>query len=100
MKLMTKIFAPVGTAIWVAYNPEDAMAPGSKLILPGNARMPPFVECEVLEVGKECKEVKKGDRVILNSSPSALTPVKLAGDSSTYFFAKEAMVVALIKGME
>lgn len=91
MKLLTKSFVPVGEAIWLHYE-----APKSNIILPHNAKLPPFFECEVLEVGPEVKEVKKGDRVIVNSV--AITTIKL--DGTDYFFTKQAQVVAVVRGLE
>ena len=95
MKLKTRNYVPVDTTLWLDYDAEDALG-DSKLVLPGNAKLPPFVKCEVLAAGPQCKQVKAGDTVLINSV--SITRIKLAGEPDT-FFTKEPQVVAVIGEM-
>lgn len=93
MKLQTKNYEPVDTTIWLDYDPDEILG-GSKLVLPHNTKLPPFVHATVLAAGPACKQVKDGDLVLVNSS--TITRIKV-GQEPDVFFTKEAQVVAIVK---
>ena len=93
MKLQTKEYAPVGEAIWLDFD-LDELTNGSKLIMPNNAKMPPFIEATVLAAGPKCLQVKAGDRVLLNSV--TITRMKVGSDPEV-LFTKEDKIVAIVK---
>lgn len=94
MVLKTKTYEPVGDAIWLEYDVE-ALSQGSNLVMPGNMKLPPFVEAEVMAAGPKCLQVKKGDVVIVNSS--VMTQIKVVGEEPV-LFTKEGQVVAIVRG--
>lgn len=96
MKLRKMEFHPVGDAIWLDYDPEAVLGADSKIVLPGNVKMPPFVICGVLAVGPEVKQVRRGERVIVNSGQV----MKIVVEREDNYFAKEAMCVAVVREME
>ncbi len=86
-KLLTKSYEPVGSSIWVRVE----LPTPDRIVLPGNAKLPPFLEAEVLAVGPKCSQVKKGDVVLLNAN--TIMPVKVDGEEFT--FTLEDRVVAI-----
>jgi co-chaperonin GroES (HSP10) len=89
-KLQTKSYEPVADSIWV----RCVIDKPDNIYLPGNAKLPPFVEAEVLAVGPKCAQVKKGDTVLLNSV--TIMAVKFGGED--YTFTKEDRIVAVVRG--
>ena len=89
-KLLTKKYEPVGDSIWVHVDLEDVLKP-DRIVLPGNAKMPPFLEAEVLAVGPKCTQVREGDTVLLN----AATILTIKVDGSEFTFTTETRVVAI-----
>ncbi len=96
MKLITKQFTPTGETLWLDYDPEAQLGGASMIVLPGNRKLPPFITAEVIEAGPTCKQVKKGDTVLLNSV--VVTEVKL--DRETYYFTMENKIIAVVKPAE
>ena len=92
MMLKEKSYTPVASSVWLDVNLEDTYAPG-KILLPGNTQLPPFLEATVLAVGPKCAQLKKGDRVLLNSN--ALMKIKV-GNEDTQYFTLEDRVVAVL----
>lgn len=89
-KLVNKTYEPVGDSIWIQVDIEDALKP-DRIVLPGNAKLPPFFEAEVIAVGPKCVQVKKGDVVLLN----AVTIMAIKVDGEDLTFTKEDRVVAI-----
>lgn len=89
MKLKTKSYAPVGEAIWLEWEPDDT---GEIVLHATGPKMPPFVEALVLAVGPLCKQVKDGDRVVVNSA--VITKMKF--DGQEIYFTKELQIVAVV----
>src|SRR5580692_2628016 len=92
MKLQTKTYRPIDSTIWLDCDPDEILG-GSKLVLPHNTKLPPFVHATVLAAGPGCKQVKDGDVVLVNSS--TITPMKV-GSGPQVYFTKEAQVVAIV----
>jgi co-chaperonin GroES (HSP10) len=92
MKLKEKVYTPVASSIWIDVDLEESYAPG-KIILPNNTVLPPFIEANVLAVGPKCVQIKKGDRVLLNTN--AVMKIKVGGED-TQFFTLEDRVVAVL----
>jgi co-chaperonin GroES (HSP10) len=86
-KLLTKSYEPVGDSVWV----QVEIPKPDRIVLPGNAKLPPFLEAEVLAVGPKCVQVKKGDTVLLNAV--TIMPIKVDGEEFT--FTKEDRIVAI-----
>jgi len=63
----------------------------SGIVLPDNAKEKPE-EGEVVEVGKNVKEVKKGDKVVF----SKYSPSEVKQDGKEYLIVKEEDVLAII----
>ena len=96
MNLQTKNYQPVDTSIWLDFDFDEVMG-NTKLILPQNTKLPPFVHAAVLAVGPECKQVRKGDTILLNASTIMRMKV---GQESEVFFTKENMVVAIVGSVD
>jgi len=92
MKLITKQFTPTGETLWLDYDPDSVLGKGP-LVMPGSAKLPPFITAEVIEAGPLCKQVKKGDTVLCNSV--VVTEVKL--DREKYYFSTENKIIAIVK---
>lgn len=92
MKLLEKCYTPVADSLWIDFNREDIYAPG-KILLPNNTALPPFIEVAVLAVGPKCTQVKKGDKILINSN--AVMQIKI-GKDEPQFFTKEDRVVAVL----
>lgn len=69
---------------------EEKTASG--IVLPDTAKEKPE-QGEVIEIGKEVNEVKKGDKVIF----SKYSPTEIKVDSSEYLVIKEEEVLAVIE---
>jgi co-chaperonin GroES (HSP10) len=89
-KLRQKNYEPVADSIWVHVDLQDALKP-DRIVLPNNAKLPPFLEAEVLAVGPKCTQVKAGDVVLLNAA--TIMPIKIDGEELT--FTLESRVVAI-----
>lgn len=63
----------------------------SGIVLPDSAKEKPE-EGEVVEVGKDVKEVKKGDKVVF----SKYSPSEVKQDGKEYLIVKEEDVLAII----
>jgi len=92
MKLREKVYTPVADSLWIDFNLEEMYAPG-KILLPNNTALPPFIEVTVLAVGPKCTQVKKGDKILLNSN--AVMKIKV-GSEEPQFFTKEDRCVAIL----
>jgi len=92
MKLREKTYTPVASSIWVDVDLEAAYNSG-KILLPNNTALPPFVEASVLAVGPKCTQIKRGDRIVLNSN--AIMKIKVGSDE-TQLFTQEDRVVAVL----
>lgn len=88
---MSKDITPL--ASWVVTEPEEAVTKtASGLYLPDKAAEKPKT-AKVLSVGKDVKEVKKGDRIIYK----AYTTTEVKVDDKDYLLVKEEDVIAIIK---
>ena len=92
MKLREKVYTPVASSVWLDVSLEDTYAPG-KIVLPGSTQLPPFLEANVLAVGPKCEQIKKGDRVLLNSN--AVMKVKVGSEDVQYFTLEDRVVAVL-----
>jgi len=92
MKLREKVYTPVASSVWLDVNLEDTYAPG-KIVLPGSTQLPPFLEANVLAVGPKCEQIRKGDRVLLNSN--AVMKVKVGSEEIQYFTLEDRVVAVL-----
>lgn len=63
----------------------------SGIVLPDTAKEKPE-EGEVIEVGKDVKEVKKGDKVVF----SKYSPSEIKKDGEEYLIVKEEEILAVI----
>lgn len=88
---MSSILNPL--ASWVVAEPEEAVTKtASGLYLPDKAAEKPKT-AKVVAVGKEVKEIKKGDRIVFKAYTN--TDVKV-GDKE-YMLVKEEDVIATVK---
>lgn len=93
MKLITKQFTPTGETLWLDYDKEGQLGGDSKLVMPGSAKLPPFITARVIEAGPTTKQVKKGHTVLCNSV--VVTEVKI--DRETYYFTTENKIIAIVE---
>jgi hypothetical protein len=93
MKLQTKTYDPIDTSIWLDYD-MDSLVGDSNLVIPGSAKMPPFVHATVLAAGPGCKQVKNDDIVLVNSS--TIMRLKVSGHPEV-LFTQENKIVAIVK---
>lgn len=79
-------------AAWVVARPEDAVTKtASGLYLPDKAAEKPKTAI-VVSVGKDVKEIKKGDRIVFKSYTN--TDVKV--DDKEYMMVEEKDVIAIV----
>jgi chaperonin GroES len=77
----------------VARQLEAETKTAAGILLPDSAKEKPLM-AEVLEVGKDVKEVKKGDKIVYKQYSA--TEFKLGADEQ--FVIKEEDVLAVVKG--
>lgn len=70
---------------------EKEAATASGIVLPDTAKERPE-QGEVIEVGKEVKEIKKGDKVVF----SKYGPTEVKVEGSEYLIVKEEDILAVI----
>ena len=92
MKLREKVYTPVADSLWIDFTLDEMYAPG-KILLPNNTALPPFIEVTVLAIGPKCTQVKKGDKILMNSN--AVMKIKVGSDEPQ-FFTKEDRCVAIL----
>ncbi len=80
-------------ANWVVAEPEEAVTKtASGIFLPDKAAEKPKT-AKVVAVGKDVKEIKKGDRIVYKAYTN--TDVKV--DSKEYMLVKEEDIIATVK---
>lgn len=88
---MSTNIQPLGDYV-VAQQEDAETKTASGIYLPDNAQEKPMV-AKVLEVGKDAKQIKVGDRILYKTYST--TEVKLGKDS--YILVKEEDILATVK---
>lgn len=90
MNLPAPTFRPYGDLIQIEYDKPDT----GTIILPGSAKLPPWVTARAIACGDKCTIVKPGDVILVNSG-AIFNKVKCAGVGEVSF-TKEDKIMAVV----